>query len=166
MFQSKVYGLPILMMNPITIGITLMIQKMTVTNNYVDENQNAHIDVYLDDPIGFTVAKVNLITGQTMFTSPRFQGGPEVIKSIASILPNIEGSVSVATNIDEETQMSSFQNASLHGINGELACSIAVNPAYPTNLESQEQFGSYLQAALSSLTSKGWDFEIQIGKTS
>jgi hypothetical protein len=66
-------------------------------------------------------------------------------------------------NTPESTQESTFQNATLHGINDKLACSIAITPTYPDHIKTQAQAEEYLKNTLRALDDLGWDVDVQIG---
>jgi hypothetical protein len=74
-------------------------------------------------------------------------------------------SVKIKTNTPETSQMDSFQNATLHSVNDEIACSIAVHPAYPGDIKTEEQAKAYLQEKLRALSDEGWHFDIQLGES-
>lgn len=78
-------------------------------------------------------------------------------------LPKDNQGIVIRLGIDEEEQMSNFQNATLHTAPSGLACSIAVIPKYPTDLQSMDQVSDYLKNSFIELTKKDWDIEIQIG---
>jgi len=89
----------------------------------------------------------------------------QVVKSQGN-LPGENQGIIIRPGIDEEEQISSFQNATLHTAPSGLACSIAVFPKYPTDLKSMDQVTNYLKNSFIELTKKDWDIEIQIGDAS
>lgn len=73
--------------------------------------------------------------------------------------------ITIQTGIDESEQMDTFQNATIHGVNQELVCSLSVRPVYPPNIKTQEQVGEYLRESLMHLSELGWDISAMIGET-
>lgn len=63
----------------------------------------------------------------------------------------------------ESEQMQNFQNATLHQAGEGIACSIAIQPKYPSGIMCQQAIADYLTQSLSNLSSLGWHFEIRIG---
>lgn len=76
------------------------------------------------------------------------------------------GKITIDLNIDEDEQMSSRQNAALHGAPGNLAISIDACPAIPEDLTTQEAVAAYIKDQLAPLVDQGWRFEIAIGPAS
>jgi hypothetical protein len=54
-------------------------------------------------------------------------------------------------------------NATLHSITETLACSIAITPKYPVEIQTQQQANEYLQESLQHLIDLGWEVDIKIG---
>ena len=69
----------------------------------------------------------------------------------------------IEKNIDESTQISSFQNATLHSINTFLTCSLSVRPKYPESVKTQEEAVEFLNNALRELEELGWEISAQTG---
>jgi hypothetical protein len=72
----------------------------------------------------------------------------------------------IELNTPESLQESSFQNATLHSVNEQIACSISITPKYPEHVKTQQQAADYLEKAMCSLSDLGWDIDVQIGLSS
>lgn len=73
------------------------------------------------------------------------------------------GKLRIELGIDEEEQMSSYQNAALHGGPGQTAISIDAEASFPEGVSSEQDIERHLKEALEPLVEKGWNFNIFIG---
>jgi len=70
----------------------------------------------------------------------------------------------IKTGIPEREQMSSHQNASLHGGPNDTAISIDTEVQWPASVQTEEDMKHYLEVVLKNLAEQGWKFNITIGK--
>jgi hypothetical protein len=73
--------------------------------------------------------------------------------------------VLVSLDMDESTQVDSFQNSSFHRVTSDVVCSLAITPKYPSHVKTEEDAAKYLIEQLSALSRLGWVVEAQIGKS-
>lgn len=74
--------------------------------------------------------------------------------------------INIQLNIDENEQMSSCMNASLHGAPGNHAVSIDTCAPIPDHLSTQDEIKTYLEEQLKPLSDQGWEFNIVVGSAS
>lgn len=74
-----------------------------------------------------------------------------------------QGKINIDININEGEQEGSRANASLHSGPKTLAVSIDTCAKFPEHVKTQEAAKSYLEEALETLASQGWQFDIAIG---
>jgi hypothetical protein len=74
--------------------------------------------------------------------------------------------ISFVLNIDEDSQLDSFQNATLHNPCLGVAASIAIYPHYPPSVSTQEDAKQYLAEHLAPLSALGWTLQVMIGRDS
>lgn len=70
--------------------------------------------------------------------------------------------VLITTDISGNQQEHNFMNATLSS-HGDVAVSIAIEPAIPEGIETEEEIAAYLREELTPLTQLGWRVKIQIG---
>jgi hypothetical protein len=72
--------------------------------------------------------------------------------------------INIQLNVSESEQMSSHQNASLHGGPNNTAISIDTEVQWPVSVQTEEDMKHYLEVVLKNLAEQGWKFNITIGK--